>query len=418
MQSLRDNYSPITSNASESKKRVELNKRYTAVRFSSMRDGEKWAIDKGDVPLFDKIGVLHNIDTVLVGEHRGSLYLIRMNNSPRPICRAKTYQAYRTNDFIWVMGGPGELSDPIINRKGQFIIHLPTGKYTECSEPPRMVDFGKEFEISDGETIRWKGSKFERDTKGKVDSEEDDERFDIKDVRKDRLEEFLKENVNLDIISGASNMDEVDMTETPKPMVEVFYNMGDGDFPEDPKGDFHPPDQEEFAVGAYRRFKQKSDNKEAFREENREAWIKRLKNAWASLVRDVHFSFMMYEEQSSTNCFDEVKFDKQKDIEEGIDFLIKNEGVEYHINLFINSKKSRRFLNKKKKYRQPSTNAVAIEVPMQFYGEQKKSIQTEGSELWLYSEEHIDGIKEIVLGDKEKVTRNDVVISEKMGETN
>lgn len=315
------------------------------------------------------------------------------------------------------MGGAGELADPIINQKGQFLVHLPTNKYIECSEPPEMIEFGKKFELSDKTTIYWKGSRFEKETQGRIETDEENS-FDIKDVRKDKLEEFLEENVDLDIIKGASNMDEVDMSETPEPMVEVFYNMGDGDFPADPDGDFEPPDQDEFAIEAYERFKRKSENKEAFRDENRNAWIKRLKNAWASLIRDVHFSFMMYEEQSSANCFDEVEFDKQKDIEEGIDFLVKNDGVEYHINLFINSKKSRRFLDKKKKYRQPSTDAVAIEVPMQFYGDQKKSIQTEGSELWLYSEEHINGVKEIVLGDEDKVTRNDVVVCEKMGEVN
>jgi hypothetical protein len=417
MQSLRDNYNVVTTNASDSQKQIDLNKRYTAVRFKSMHDGEKWAIKKGEVPLFDKIGVLPDLKSVVVGEDRGSLYLIRMQNNPRPVCRAKSYQSYRDDKFIWVMGGAGELADPIINQKGQFLVHLPTNKYIECSEPPEMIEFGKKFELSDKTTIYWKGSRFEKETQGRIETDEENS-FDIKDVRKDKLEEFLEENVDLDIIKGASNMDEVDMSETPEPMVEVFYNMGDGDFPADPDGDFEPPDQDEFAIEAYERFKRKSENKEAFRDENRNAWIKRLKNAWASLIRDVHFSFMMYEEQSSANCFDEVEFDKQKDIEEGIDFLVKNDGVEYHINLFINSKKSRRFLDKKKKYRQPSTDAVAIEVPMQFYGDQKKSIQTEGSELWLYSEEHINGVKEIVLGDEDKVTRNDVVVCEKMGEVN
>jgi hypothetical protein len=70
----------------------------------------------------------------------------------------------------------------------------------------------------------------------------------------------------------------------------------------------------------------------------------------------------------------------------------RSNDVEYHINLFIDSSNSRKFLNKKKKYRHPENNAVAVEVPMKFWGDKKKSIDTEGEELWMYSEEHIDAV--------------------------
>lgn len=417
MKSIRNSYQSVTEIASSSEDMVELNGKYTAVRFDSMRDGDKWAINKGEIPIFDDFGVIPNADDVVVGKDRSSFYLIRMQNKPKPVCRLKSYQVYNSDEFLWISGDRGELSNPVLRESGEFFIHLPTGRYIECPEPPEMVEFRSKYKLSDGTIIKWTGSGFQKKEKSEVVADGGEEKISIKDARKEELESFLSENVDLDIISGAQNMDEVDLTETPLPIVHVFYQMGEGDFPEDEDGDFEPPGQDEFAIGAYEIFKKRSDNEEAFREENRRAWIKRLKNAWASLVRDVHFSFMMYEEQSVSDSFDKVEFDKDKDVEEGIDFLIEQDGTEYHVNLFIDSQKSRRFLNKKKKYRHPETDAVAIEVPMKLWGDNKKSVGTQGEDLWLYNEEHVEGVKDIVHNDAEKVTRNGDVVCEKIGET-
>lgn len=417
MKSVKNSYRSVTEIASSSEDMVELNGRYTAVRFDSMRNGEKWAINKGDIPIFDGFGVIPNMTEGIIGKDRSSFYLIKMQGEPKPVCRLKSYQVYNSDEFIWVSGDRGDLSNPILTESGDFFIHLPTGTYVQSPEPPEMVEFRSKYKLSDGTIIKWTGSGFQKTEPTEVVTDGGGQKMNIKDARKEELEEFLSDNVDLDIISGAQNMDEVDLTETPLPIVHVFYKMGKGDFPENEDGEFEPPGQDEFAIGAYEIFKKRSDEPESFREENRRAWIKRLKNAWASLVRDVHFSFMMYEEQSISDSFDHVEFDKEKDVEEGVDFLIEQDGVEYHVNLFVDSEKSRRFFNKKKEYRHPENSAVAIEVPMKLWGENKRTVETQGRDLWLYNEEHIEGVKDIIQNDAEEVTRNGDLVCKKIGET-
>lgn len=393
-------------------RKVELkNGRYTAVRFNSMNGERKWTLENRDVPLFRHIGTIPDVDNIIVGEENGGLYMIRTEPNPVPLCRFKSYESYQCNKFIWVVGGGGsEVSQ--INTSGRYLIHIPTGRYCECQNAPKMVSFGSKFRL-DKKIIEWSSDGF---TISKEDTEEEsvEDDKDIIDMRNEELESYLSENVKLEIISNSDNMTEVNRSETPKPIAEMFYEMGEGDYPEDPEGSFEPPSQDEFAVSLYYKFKELSDTND-FREETKESWMRRFKNAWASLVRDVHFSFMMQKEQKETQCFEQAEFDMKKDIEEGIDFIARSNDVEYHINLFIDSSNSRKFLNKKKKYRHPENNAVAVEVPMKFWGDKKKSIDTEGEELWMYSEEHIDAVKRIVLDDDDKVEKDGITLAKKIG---
>ena len=412
----RNVYKCETSELKGSQRATVKNGRFRLRRFDSIEGEQQWTMENGEIPLFDDIGTLPNQDSVLVGEVNGGLYLVRALNKPRLVCRFKSYESYESDDFIWLVGGGGDARDPVIKGKGKYLIHLPTGSFCNCSKPPRMTEFGSKFETANM-VITWTGSGFDSREKRANEEREEISEEDVTDMRKEELEEFLSENVELEVITGADYMDEVDLSETPRPMVREFYEMDEGDFPEDPDGDFEPPSQDQFALAAYHKFREMSDG-DAFREETKRSWIKRLKRTWSSLVRDAHFSFMMFQEQKESECFDNAEFDIDKDIQEGIDFLIEHEGTEYHVNLFIDTRNSRKFLRQKKEYRHPENDAVAVEVPMKRYGNKKKSVETEGEDLWLYSEEHIDAIKRIALDGEEKVEKDGTVLSKRIGETN
>lgn len=407
MKKTRNKFRCVTKGGKDS---VILHGRHRAVCRKEMNGDEKWILnEEGNIPIFEDLGILPDKDRVVIGKNKGSLYLVQMINNPSPVCKIKAYETYRSDEFMWLHGNPGSLRNPMIGENGRFLVNLRTGDYVRCPEPPKEKELGKVFEISGEIKIRWVGSGFEKTQLGEVDLEEKGEKREIDDMRKDELEsylrEHLRENVELNVTGGPdlSNMSEVDMSRTPQPIVEVFYDLGDGSYPEDQDGDFEPPDKSAFVEHAYKRFKNSTED-DAFRKENREAWYKRLEKAWASLVRDVHFSYMMFQEQETTECFDDVEFDMERDIEEGVDFVVEKDEKEYHINLFIESQKSRKFIKRKEKYRQPESDAVGIEVPMHIWGAKRKEFETKSDEnMWLYTEEHVNGIKQIVLGNEDEV---------------
>lgn len=222
--------------------------------------------------------------------------------------------------------------------------------------------------------------------------------------RSTKLENYLENECSFDLVRNVSNLGEVDRSTTPTPIVELFYRFGEGDYPENINSYIEPLDQEEFANKVYDYCKENT-NGNSFRTETKEAWIQRIKKAWASIVRDVHFAFMMFEYQEENDCFDMVNFSIEKDINAGADLIIENENQTYHINLFINSKKSRQFFNKKKKERQANKEAIDIEVPMNFGGP-KKELDNRGNSIWLYNENHIQSIDDIINTDDCYATNN------------
>lgn len=224
--------------------------------------------------------------------------------------------------------------------------------------------------------------------------------------RSARLESFLASECSYDVLSNPPCMEEVDMSRTPVPIAELFYRAGDGEYPSDQDAYFEPPRQDAYALAVYKFCRKKSDNENAFRPETKKAWIQRCKKAWASLVRDVHFAFLMFEAQERDNYFDNVWFSIKKDIEDGADLIIENGDKTYHINLFVDSAKSQKFLNKKKNHRQPVKQAVDLKVPMTFNGA-KKELRNDGEDIWLYSELHANAVARVINQDRTQVRGQD-----------
>lgn len=375
------------------------------VKFA-LTDGFKTAKDHG--PIFDRLGEIQGLNSCIVGEQDDILYLIYIGESQDKIIGPISfYQDYKSDDFVWIKytRDKSDLRGTEMNSIGSFIVHLPTNKFFECPKPPTMIDRNC-FETGGGEKIVWKNGDFRYDCNDNNENKKL-QNEDIKDMRADELENYISENTDIKFSRGTpDNMDIVDNTRPPIPMVEIFYQLGEGEFPQNEDGDFKPPDQGEFANHAYYIFKNNSTNDEAFREETKRAWMKRLRRTWSSVVRDVHFSFMMYEEQNSSNSFDNISFDIEQDVNDGIDFLIEDNSRKYEINLFVDTSNSRKFLNKKKDHRHDNNDSVEVSVPMKPDGV-KKTVSTQGRDLWLYSDEHIEGVKKLIKEDKDEIRSDD-----------
>lgn len=403
MKQIINDYISLTK--SENKSTVHYNN-HNINKFYSKKGGKKWSLYKGCDPVFDGVGKLSSGgNKILVGRINDQYYLAYVNGRTSKILgNVINYKKYSNEEFIWVELNRSNLEiDVCIVDSGKYLVNLQTGIYCTCRKPPKEKKLGKRFKTKDDNVIEWTGRNFKK-IKSKNDSIEK-EVVSEKDIRKEKFEQFLEENIEVDIPSQSDYIDKVDHSETPEPMAYVFYRISDGEFPEDKNGDFEPPGQHEYAKYAFNYFKENCDeDTEIFDEKYKQAWMQRLKNTWASLIRDVHFSFMMFKRNKENNTFHEVDFDIEKDVEEGVDFMIKEDEKEYHINLFVNSSKSQSFVDQKKKSRHPdkNDNVVEIEVPLDMNGE-KKEIETKGSDLWLFSEKHINAIENLIKHNKKVV---------------
>lgn len=209
----------------------------------------------------------------------------------------------------------------------------------------------------------------------------------------EKIEEFLIENVELTFTRTDRNkMKTVDNTKLPFSMVELFFEMVDGDFQ---NGSALPPTQADYAVVLYHRGK--AQNGTRFNEEYRKCWFRRAEVTYPSLVRDMHFKYLLEEYQERTNAFDEVRYDLEDDVENGADAIIIDGDTEYHINLYVNTRKSQSYLKQKKNYRQDEKEAVDLHFPTSKNDEKNKQLELDnGVNFWLYSEAHIEEIDRLI----------------------
>lgn len=107
----------------------------------------------------------------------------------------------------------------------------------------------------------------------------------------------------------------------------------------------------------------------------------RVLRSYPSLVRDVHFTKFLRERSKSA----EIIYNTDLDIKHGIDLMIIYKGRNYAVNLYTQT--SRAFIGRHKKAfrHEEFSNAVYIELPVNFEGSRKSG------EFFLYGErERID----------------------------
>lgn len=180
------------------------------------------------------------------------------------------------------------------------------------------------------------------------------------------------------------HMDTVDNHRPPTTFVEFFYEKDGFGFPSSSDGYYEPPTQDEFALGFF--FTHKKDGAKLFTDEYREAWERRARVAYPSLVRDLHFFFLLSEYNERHNVFDRVDYDPQMDIKNGVDAIIESGDKTYYVNLYVDTSKSQRFVEQKKSHRHPSNNAIELHLTVSRNDSRNKNV----GDFWLYSEEHIE----------------------------
>lgn len=187
-------------------------------------------------------------------------------------------------------------------------------------------------------------------------------------------------------------MDVVDTTQPPTMMAEFFYEMAEGRFPKDSSAYARPPDQRTFAQAFYHSHADQGAN--TFTEEYKDGWIRRCQVTWPSLVRDMHFVYLLQSHPLASEL-ESVEYDLQKDIKEGVDAIVTHDGKTYYVNLFVDTDKSHRFLDQKKSSRHPSHNATEIHIEASRNDSRKKELRMKnGRSLWLYSDGHIEELLE------------------------
>lgn len=219
--------------------------------------------------------------------------------------------------------------------------------------------------------------------------------------RSTRLKQYLR-NCSFTLLVNPEHMNAIDSYSMPKPMARIFYGLGSGSYPENQDAYFQPPSQDAFARTVFHHSKEHTQKPDNFTSETKPAWLQRCKKTWASLVRDVHFAFLVFEAQEQYGMFDTVEFSLEADIQRGADLIIENRGKEYHVNLFVDSKKSRDFFEKKKQHRQNNKSAIDIEVPLRFRGV-KQNLETQTDDLWLYDKKHLRAVSQVVNLNKNEI---------------
>lgn len=128
-----------------------------------------------------------------------------------------------------------------------------------------------------------------------------------------------------------------------------------------------------------------SSNKEYFDRHNfaddiYEGIRARVYRAYPSLVRDIHFSKMLYEKLNDYK----VIYNTRLDTDEGVDVMLKTESQYYGVNLFTNTSRAKASREKKSKRHTNFSNVSYLDLPVNFNGSKKCG------DFFLYSEEEIN----------------------------
>lgn len=188
-----------------------------------------------------------------------------------------------------------------------------------------------------------------------------------------------------------SIMDEVDNHRPPTTFVDFFYTMCDGDFPQNAEGYASPPSQQDFALAFF--FHHQKDGASKFTDEYKDAWIRRAQVAYPSLVRDMQFIYLLSDYNDTHSVFDSIDYDPEKDIKEGVDAIIEAGGETYYVNLYVDTQKSRDFLDTKKNTRHPSNDATELHLTVSRNDSRNETVRmSNGEDIWLYSEAHVEDL--------------------------
>lgn len=109
----------------------------------------------------------------------------------------------------------------------------------------------------------------------------------------------------------------------------------------------------------------------------------RVLRTYPSLIRDFHFYLMLLED----GCFEELYYSCRADIE-GKDIIVKNNDLEYQISLYVDTRRSREYKEKKNEYRH--TYGKEIKIPLNLHAARRCG------DVFLYSTGDVELIKNTI----------------------
>ncbi|MFW6310810.1 MAG: hypothetical protein ACOC1K_01090 [Nanoarchaeota archaeon] len=112
----------------------------------------------------------------------------------------------------------------------------------------------------------------------------------------------------------------------------------------------------------------------------------RIYRAYPSYVRDIHFSNLVYEKGN----FNKVIYNLDLDIKEGVDILVIENDKKYAVNLFTDTRRSKKARKIKIDRHDDIDKYIQIDLPISFWD------CKEIGEFYLYSEKDIDKIREVI----------------------
>lgn len=113
---------------------------------------------------------------------------------------------------------------------------------------------------------------------------------------------------------------------------------------------------------------------------DKRAVIARILRAYPSIIRDFHFFRMLTE----ANCFDKVKYSCQDDIN-GIDLTVVQNKQQYHIALYLETKRANNFKKIKDLFRH--RRAQLISIPLRI------DLADKCGDIYLYTKEDLERVK-------------------------
>jgi len=120
--------------------------------------------------------------------------------------------------------------------------------------------------------------------------------------------------------------------------------------------------------------------------EQREGLKARVYRAYPSLVRDIHFALLLRE----SGKFDEVVYNEDLDIIQGVDLIVVKNGDTFAVNLYTNTRRAHRGRSKKQFRHEELKEVKNIELPISFRGSKQCGA------FFLYSSRELEKLEELI----------------------
>lgn len=111
----------------------------------------------------------------------------------------------------------------------------------------------------------------------------------------------------------------------------------------------------------------------------------RIKRTYPSLLRDIHFLFLLKESE----IFEDVNYSMKKDYYNGLDLSLKYRGKLYHASVFIDTMRGSHYKNRKR-YRHDYQDVCEVELAVAF-----DSLTLVGN-IYLLNRDHIALLKDLI----------------------